>query len=159
MAANNFDTFCLCIALIVMPNSWKDSPAYHGWLQLLLVLVPQDLVVSPRESRTPEFSCTPRNGVQWCQVRLSRGAGYCASTFNPSVARGVIEVETHQDLMARIQLTAGVIRDMPETFPRVRHYTGWFRTSVPPTSMQKWHRRTRFCLTLTNIPDVFWIIS
>ena len=29
----------------------------------------------------------------------------------------------------------------------------------PPTSMQTWHRRTRFCRTLTNIPDVFWIIS
>ena len=29
----------------------------------------------------------------------------------------------------------------------------------PPTSMQTGHARTRFCRTLTNIPDVFWIIS
>ena len=36
--------------------------AYHGWLQLLLVFMLQDLVVSPRESRTPRFSCVPRNG-------------------------------------------------------------------------------------------------
>ena len=28
-----------------------------------------------------------------------------------------------------------------------------------PTSMQKWHRRTRFCRTLTNIPGMFLIIS
>ena len=27
----------------------------------------------------------------------------------------------------------------------------------PPISMQAWHRRTRFCRTLTNIPGVFWI--
>ena len=27
----------------------------------------------------------------------------------------------------------------------------------PPTSMQPWHRRTRFCRTLTNIPGAFWI--
>ena len=28
-----------------------------------------------------------------------------------------------------------------------------------PTTMQAWHRRTRFCRTLTNIPGMFWIIS
>ena len=27
----------------------------------------------------------------------------------------------------------------------------------PPTSMQAWHRRTRFCRILTDIPGVFWI--
>ena len=27
----------------------------------------------------------------------------------------------------------------------------------PPTSMQTWHRRKRFCRTLTTIPGVFWI--
>ena len=27
----------------------------------------------------------------------------------------------------------------------------------PPTSIQAWHRRKRFCRILTNIPGVFWI--
>ena len=29
-------------------------------------------------------------------------------------------------------------------------------TCRPPTSIQAWYRRTRFCRTLTNIPGVFW---
>ena len=33
------------------------------------------------------------------------------------------------------------------------HFASW----RPPTSMQAWHRRIRFCRTLTNIPGVFWI--
>ena len=37
-------------------------------------------------------------------------------------------------------------------------YNSWSNWR-PPTSMQKWHRRMRFCRTLTNITDVFWIIS
>ena len=31
-------------------------------------------------------------------------------------------VETQQDLVARIQVAAGIIRDMPGIFPRVRHH-------------------------------------
>ena len=45
--------------------------------------------------------------------------GYWASTSNPSVAKGVIQVDTQQDSVARIQVAARVIRDMPEIFPRV----------------------------------------
>ena len=48
---------------------------------------------------------------QWCQVRRAKGPGYWASTSNPSVAKGVIEVETQQDLVVRIQVAAVVIRD------------------------------------------------
>ena len=42
---------------------------------------------------------------------------YLVSTPNPSVAKGVIHVETQQDLVARIQVAAGVICDIPT----VRH--------------------------------------
>ena len=29
----------------------------------------------------------------------------------------------------------------------------------PPTSMQAWHRRTKFCRPMTDVPGVFWITS
>ena len=40
---------------------------------------------------------------------------------NPSVAKGVSQVETQEDLVERIQVTAGVICDMPGIFQRVGH--------------------------------------
>ena len=41
------------------------------------------------------------------------------------------------------------------------HFTSYSSCSNwrPPTSMQVWHRHTRFCRTLTNIPGVFWILA
>ena len=72
-----------------------------------------------RSGRRAVFAGEARE-IQWCQVRLSRGLGYWASTSNPSVAKDVIEVETY-DLMTRTQVAAGVIHDMLEKFPRVRH--------------------------------------
>ena len=41
------------------------------------------------------------------------------------------------------------------------HFASYNSCSIwwPPTSVQTWHRRTWFCRTLTNILDVFWIIS
>ena len=50
------------------------------------------------------------------QVRWERRPGYWASTSNPSVDKGVIQVETQQDLVARIKVTAGVIRVWRESF-------------------------------------------
>ena len=47
---------------------------------------------------------------------VSEGPVYWASTSNPSVAKGVIQVETQQDLVSRIQVAAGVVRDMPGIF-------------------------------------------
>ena len=38
-------------------------------------------------------------------------------------------------------------------FASYNSYSNW----QPPISVQKLHRRTRFCCTLTNIPDVFWL--
>ena len=68
--------------------------------------MPQDVVVSPR------FACTPRNGNPMVSGHVSK----VASTSNSSVAKGVIQVETQEDLAA-----AGVIHDMPGIFPRVRY--------------------------------------
>ena len=67
-----------------------------------------------------DFHALPEMEIQWCQVRWARGPGYWASTSSPSVAKGVNQVETQQDLVARIQVATGVIRDMPGIFPRVR---------------------------------------
>ena len=63
----------------------------------------------------------PEMEIQWCQVRWARGPGYWASTSNPSVAKGVIQVETQEDLVAPTQVAVGVSRDMLGIFPRVRH--------------------------------------
>ena len=70
MAATNIDKFS------VSPDCHTELmerfPVYHGWLQLLLVFVPQDLM-SPRESRTPGLSCTPRNGNPMVSGQVSAG--------------------------------------------------------------------------------------
>jgi hypothetical protein len=39
---------------------FERFPAFPGLFQLLLQSLPQDHVVSPLESRTPGFACTPR---------------------------------------------------------------------------------------------------
>ena len=56
-----------------MTNFWQ-VPAYHECLQLLLVFVPQDLVGYLRESRTPGFSCIPRNINPIASGQVSDGA-------------------------------------------------------------------------------------
>jgi hypothetical protein len=74
MAAAEF-TACSAMPGYVMLNS-ERFPAFPGWFQLLLQFLPQDHVVSPLESCTPGFACTPEKEIQWSQVRGARGPGY-----------------------------------------------------------------------------------
>ena len=67
------------------------------------------------------FHAPPEMEIQWCRVRWARGPGYWASMSSPSVAKGVIQVETQQGLVVQIQVEPRVISDMPVIFPRVRH--------------------------------------
>ena len=62
----------------------------------------------------------PEMEIQWCQVQVSEGAKLLGLHVQ-SVSKGVIQRETIEDLVARIQVAAGVIRYMPGIFPRVRH--------------------------------------
>ena len=46
------------------------------------------------------------------------------------------------------------------TLTRLTYHFAYYNSCSnwrPPTSMQTWHRLTRFCRTLTNIPGVVWI--
>ena len=70
------------------------------------------------ESRTLGFSRTPRNGNPVMSGQFMEEARL--SNLHVQ-SKGVIEVETQEDLVARIPVATGVIRDMPEMLPRVRH--------------------------------------
>jgi hypothetical protein len=51
MAAANF--------IVCYAELFERSLAFPWWFQLLLQFLPQDHDVSPLESRTPGFACTP----------------------------------------------------------------------------------------------------
>ena len=77
------------------------------------MFVLQDLLVSSWESGTPGFFM---NSQKWKSNGVRSGErGGQAGPSCPILllAKGVIQVETRQDLVAQIQVTAGVIRDMP----------------------------------------------
>jgi hypothetical protein len=82
--------FKFCTAWLCYAEVFERFPAFSGWFQLLLQFLPQAHVVSPLESCTPGFACTP----QWSQVRRAKGPRYWASTSNPSVAKGFIQILT-----------------------------------------------------------------
>ena len=96
MSSTNFDTFCVS-SDYVMPNSWKDfrhmaddSSCYFYSCHKIMLCLHRSLVHQG-------FHVPPEMEIQWCQVSKARGSGYWVSTFNPSVAKEVIQVETKQD--------------------------------------------------------------
>ena len=76
----------------VMPNSWRDSRhitddsiCYSYSCHKILLCLHGSLVHQ-------SFHLPREMEIQWYQVRGARGPGYWASTSNPSVAKGVIQV-------------------------------------------------------------------
>ena len=104
-----------------MQNSLKDSQHITNDSSCYLYSCHKILLCLHGSLVHQGFHVPPEVEIQWCQVKLSRGPVYWASTSNPSVAKGVIEVETQQNLMAQIKVAGGVILDMPEVFPRGWH--------------------------------------
>ena len=120
MSATKFNTFCVS-ADYVMPNSRKDSRHIMDDFSRNLYSCHKILLCRNEGLVHQGFHVHTTIEIRWCQVRWTRGSDYWTTTPNSSVAKGVIQVETEQGLVARIQLAAGVIRDMPGIFPRVPH--------------------------------------
>ena len=124
MAAINFDTFCVSLDY-VMPNSWKysrhitdDSSCYlYSCQKILLCLHLNDTCGnrwighgSPIAWPSRSTDLTPLDFHFWRYIKILVYA-------TPG--------ETQHDLVARIQVAAGVIRDMSRIFPRVRYDIIW----------------------------------
>ena len=116
MAATNFDTFYVSPDY-VMPNSWKDSR--H--------ITDDSAATCIRATRSSCFSTLATHG-------FGRGGPIVSPPLSPDMTpldfhfwgymKTVVyetPVQTQQDLVARIQVAPGVIRDRPGIYPRVRH--------------------------------------
>jgi hypothetical protein len=114
-----------CTAWLCYAELFERFPAFPRWFQLLLQFLPQDHVVSPLESHTPGFACTPRERIQWSQVRGVKSPGYRASMSNLSVAKGFIQI--HTTIVYSVACWGAIILE-PITWPPV--WSDWTHLST-----------------------------
>ena len=110
--------YILCIAWLCHVELLERFLAYHERLQMLLVFVPQDLVVPPRESRTLGFSCIRRNGNPMVSCQVSEGARLLGLHIQSICCK---RCHSSGDTRFCGTNTNSSWSNMPRIFPRVWH--------------------------------------